>query len=530
MAGRGDIEAGRAFVKLYTKDAGLLSGLKAGLGTVAKGIGAAAVGIGALGGVAAAGIGAALTHFASLGSELNDMSASTGVAAGSLAELKFAAEQSGAGLEDVEIALKKFVKGGHDVKQFDQMAASIAAIKDPSERARKAMEMFGKGGTKLLPMFAELKSLRNEAQSLGLAPSDEDVAMADALGDSFDKIKSVMGAAMFKIGAAFAPIIQPMLEGAAKLIGMFNKWALENNIVIDTLKSIGDAISGGDWALAGEIAIKGLQLAVATGVNFIADMIGGTLGDSFGQVGAMILGGDFYGAWNSAVAGMAKLWADFSSGVVMVFSAAANSVTQKWKETVNSLATGMLKTAAGGGVMGKIMSKILGVDVAAAVAENDRLDRARGISQDALGIGTAGISDSTNAAIDPIAAKIKTFLDGMQVAADTAASDAESGAKNAMGGNANRANIGRLMDELNDLRSGAATAKASQRKKAGPAGDVEDIATKVSNATASSAGAALALSGAGNSTALGVAKQSYAELKEIRKAISVKQKIVINAV
>src|SRR5690349_2846317 len=144
----------------------------------------------ALGGAIIAPIAGAIAHFVKFGSELNDMSARTGVAASSLAEMKFAAEQTGASLADVEAGLRKMAKEGHNVKDFDQIAATITAIEDPSARAAAAMEIFGKSGTKLLPMLANLKALREEARGAGLVPSDEAVSVADALGDAFDKVRA----------------------------------------------------------------------------------------------------------------------------------------------------------------------------------------------------------------------------------------------------------------------------------------------------------------------------------------------------
>ena len=106
MASRGDIEAGKAHIMLYLKNSALMKGLGAikqhmqGLGSSIMGIGARFVGLGAS---IVAPLAGAVQHFSALGSELADMSARTGMASGSLAELKFAAEQTGAGLGDVEI-------------------------------------------------------------------------------------------------------------------------------------------------------------------------------------------------------------------------------------------------------------------------------------------------------------------------------------------------------------------------------------------------------------------------------------------
>src|SRR5688500_8776097 len=113
MAGRSDIQAGRAHVEVYVKNSALVKGLNfvkgqlQGLGKSIMRIGAGFTAMGAaiIGPLAAAG-----SHFGSVGGALDDMSNRTGIARSVLGELKFAAEQSGASLEDVEKATKKMAK------------------------------------------------------------------------------------------------------------------------------------------------------------------------------------------------------------------------------------------------------------------------------------------------------------------------------------------------------------------------------------------------------------------------------------
>ena len=137
MASRADIEAGKAYITLYLKNSALVKGLNA-IRDQMQGLGSGIMRIGGVMAAAGASIVAplagAVLHFASFGSELADMSSRTGEASGSLAELKFAAEQTGAGLEDVEKAILKQQKNGI-VLTFDQMAAKIAAIEDGGDAA-----------------------------------------------------------------------------------------------------------------------------------------------------------------------------------------------------------------------------------------------------------------------------------------------------------------------------------------------------------------------------------------------------------
>lgn len=300
MAGRADIEAGKAHVKLYVQNSMLVKGLaaaKASLQSFGRGAGVLGAGFAAIGtGIIAPLIGA-VAHFARVGSELNDMSARTGIAAGALAELKFAAEQTGAQLGDVEMGIRKMQKtladaarGAKEARQailflhltledlaglppdaqFAKIAEKIAQIPDPAKRTAAAMAIFGKSAASLLPMIAALTELRKEAQALGLVPTDKAVAMADKLGDAFDKMKSVISATMFEIGAALAPTILPILEMLKGVALAFQKMAKENSVIIKVVFAVGAAFVALGVALG---AIANALFAVSLLWGFAATVL-----------------------------------------------------------------------------------------------------------------------------------------------------------------------------------------------------------------------------------------------------------------
>lgn len=280
MASRADIEAGRAFITLYLKNSALVKGLNS-IRDQMQGLGSSVMRIGGL--MAAAGasiltpLAGAVRHFSSVGSELADMSVRTGESVSSLAELKFAAEQTGAGLADVEVGLKMMQKHGI-AGTFDELAARIAAVDDPAERTRMALEAWGKSGTKLLPLVENLQRLRQEARDLGLVPTEEAVGMADAIGDALDKVKSVIGATVFEVGAALAPMLLPALETVKNIAGWFNRWAQQNGAVIRTVALIGAGlvVAGGIVAAIGA-TIFGIGTAfglVATAITGVGTVLG----------------------------------------------------------------------------------------------------------------------------------------------------------------------------------------------------------------------------------------------------------------
>lgn len=246
------VKAGEAYVVISAKLDSLRADLKkipqavSGVGKSFGGVGSALSSMLSPAGAVVAGVtavGAALakstSEFISFGSTINDAAARTGLATDELQHMKFAAEQTGASLADIEIAARGMARNGLSLAKFEEIGMGIAGISDPSERAAKAMDVFGKSGTKLIPMFAELKSLKASSAALGPILTDAEVSAADALGDSFGALGESIKRAMRQIGASIGPYLQSILDNA---IGMIAAAA-------DTIKALRNANSfgsGGD--------------------------------------------------------------------------------------------------------------------------------------------------------------------------------------------------------------------------------------------------------------------------------------------
>lgn len=308
MAGRSDIQAGKAHVEIYVKNSALVQGLRfaqdklQGLGKSIMRIGA---GFTAMGAAILGPLAAAVGQFIAVGGALDDMSSRTGIARTVLGELKFAAEQSGASLDDVEKATKKMakvitdadrglksakdslgllgltaddLKGKLPDEQLQIIADRLAAIDDPTTRTAAAIELLGKSGTNLLPMVGQLRELRAEAVRLGLAPTEESSKLADALGDAFDAVKSVVGATAYEIGAALAPALLPVLTSMKEIAGAVNLWVRENAGLIRTVAMIGVGLVAAGAIItaigAGIFALGTAAGLAATAVTMLGAVVG----------------------------------------------------------------------------------------------------------------------------------------------------------------------------------------------------------------------------------------------------------------
>lgn len=491
-----------------------LNAAKAHLVSFAKGF--AVVGAAGVASAAAFG-GLALRSFAATGDELDKMARRTGVLASSLAELRFAAEQSGTDIATVEKglfgmsralfdaerggakaneSLKQIglsfsdLKGLSPEKQFEKVGAAISTIADVSKRGAIAQALLGRAGRQLIPMFEDMESLRQESRRLGLIPTEQAVKSAADVTDAFNRIRRQIKSLIFEVGAGLAPAFLKLAEFVTPVLAR----------VTGFVRSISTALLSGQWELAGKIAFKGLQIAMLEGVTALSDAIGGGMGDFLGSIGSKFVGGDFAGAWQDAVAGMLEVWAHFSTAVVDVFSEAASGVLALWQKVEDKITDFILKDASEGGWLGKLALLGTGVDmeeekkraerlnrqaaaVGAATDDQDFVERAQ---QDARAI-TASRVDKMTAAIE-----------AMREAADQTAQNATRSREEQTAGGAERAR-GALANAQAEL----AALRGQLQQQEGQAGavdmDMEEEVGKLRSQVQGtfSAAAAMAFGGGG---------------------------------
>ncbi len=299
MPGGREIRAGKAYVELGVQDK-----LQAGLNKAAakfKSIGSvistAGLGLAAIGTSLLAPLGAAALAFADMGSEIHDASARTGVAADQLSALKYAAEQSGSSLDELEGGLRKMSKtlAGADEeskqatktlaklglsiedleglapdKQFEIIGERLQAIQDPTLRAAAAMEIFGKNGTALLPMLDGLADSMKRAQDLGLIITPEDADAADKFGDVLHDLWMQAKMVVFQIGAGLA-VFQPYLEGATRITAKIIEWVKENRSLVAGFAAAGAGlVAAGTALVALGASLSGIGVLLATAATAVA--------------------------------------------------------------------------------------------------------------------------------------------------------------------------------------------------------------------------------------------------------------------
>jgi hypothetical protein len=235
----------------------------------------------------------------------------------------------------------------------------------------------------------------------------------------------------------------------------------------ETWGGVVDALMAGDLALAGTIAMKGLQLAVT---QVLAE-ISVYFGDTFGSIVGDLLAGDFSSAFSTVLSGLSLLWQSWTAGLVSVFTGAARGIIDVWEQAAATISTAIIDLANDYSVLSKI---VLGVDLGAEVSRgralNDQL-RSRG-----LGSGnTDPLEEAKRAAIGGIGAdanSMRGVLDQMDSDAQARLRDAaEAFSGRTQGGTQGLSdNVKRLQEELAALSAGARAAREAAKGNAGAAG------------------------------------------------------------
>ncbi len=190
-------------------------------------------------------------------------------------------------LKSLGLSIADLSKLSPDV-QFKLIADRLSLIADPAIRTATAMSVFGKSGTKLLPMLQNgakgIEELQQQARDLGLTMSTEDAAAAEAFGDKIDVLWKIVKKVTFAIGSALEPTLSSAIDVLARVSKTTIDWITRNKTLIVTVFKVAVAIAAGGAAL---IAFGAAASAIGTGLAAAAAIIAG-IGKAFAIVGTMI--------------------------------------------------------------------------------------------------------------------------------------------------------------------------------------------------------------------------------------------------
>ena len=322
MASAQAVRAGAAYVELSIRDNRLTKGLAAAAAKL-KAFGAGITSLGTqflgLGAALAAPLFAAAKLFADTGDQIAKMSARTGIAVESLSELAFAVSQSGSDLETFEAAVRRMQKvlvdaaGGSkeaadtlgrlgltvaDLKalgpeeQFKLLAERLSRVENPALRAALAMDLFGKSGTRLLPLMAGgargIEELQQKARALGLTISTEDARAAEELTDALDVTWRVIKRGVFAVGAALVPALKDLAGWVVSTTRDVSAWIDRNRGLVVSVAKIAAVVLGVGAVLVALGAAVSLAGFAISGLVSLFSMLGTVIGVIGSALGALL--------------------------------------------------------------------------------------------------------------------------------------------------------------------------------------------------------------------------------------------------
>ncbi|HVS73140.1 MAG TPA: hypothetical protein VHQ47_17930 [Phycisphaerae bacterium] len=385
MADSGAIRAGRAFVELFADSSKLDASLKNvrknldAFGKMIAGWGAAMMAAGA---AITAPLIAAATITGQIGEQFSNMAARTGVSIEALTALNYVASQTGTDIDTVENGIRKMQKSLLDAseglstatdafnalglsvadlqglspeQQFRKIGDALNRITDPSMRAALAMEIFGRTGTALLPMFEMgsegIDRLIARAKELGLVLSTADVQAAGAFNDKLAEMWLTVRAAAFAVGSILIPPLTTAINAGEKFVAMAANWIKANREVLVWTLAIGAAIAAAGavllgvgtafiWAAAVIAAVGTVLAAVWTTISTIGAAIAAAVTSPLLITVGVIagLGGAFL--YMSGEAGKAIAWVGGQLGALKDFA------TEAFSGIASALVAGDIETAA----------------------------------------------------------------------------------------------------------------------------------------------------------------------------------------
>ena len=182
---------------------------------------------------------------------LNDLSLRTGIALKPLQGFKLAAKLAGVDAEGFAVAVTKMsvnigkaepgdafakslgsigvsladLQGMNPEAQFSAISKAIGEIPTTAGRAAASVEVFGKAGSALAPLFkdgaASLEDLTARAERLGIILKSDQVANIAAMNDGFDLVSATVDGIIGQILGDLSPVVTKMLDDMLKFVEAF---------------------------------------------------------------------------------------------------------------------------------------------------------------------------------------------------------------------------------------------------------------------------------------------------------------------
>lgn len=309
----------------------------------------------------------------SLAEEIDNMSKRTGISAQSIQGLRLAADQTSVPLSTMETAAKKLninlqkmeeegVKSQRAIRdlglnfkevaklpvdeQMFKIGNALAKVEDDGKRTTLAMELFGKAGTDLIPVFGDgadtIKTWTDMARDAGQLLNNETIDAALKADTAFDNYEATMKRLTTTIGTQVVPVITKLVENVAPLLKQIAEWIGKNPEMISQLVTWGGAILAASTAIGTTVKVFESLKAVSAGLSVLSSVLTVLTGISllqFAGIAALVVGLVWVASnWSTVTAGLESIWK--ALGLIDETSKEAEVSMRRLKQTQQSFSNG----------------------------------------------------------------------------------------------------------------------------------------------------------------------------------------------
>jgi hypothetical protein len=154
-------------------------------------------------------------------------------------------------------------------QQFMTIGDALSRIKDPAARAAAAVDIFGRAGTNMLPVFSEgaagVEKFMQRARELGVVMSSQMAKDAGDLHHQMEEVWAVVKSAGNAVAEALVPTLKELGDWISRNVQAFRAWAAEHQEAIQ-------------WAFklaAAAVAVGGALVLVSVPLRAIAGIMAG---------------------------------------------------------------------------------------------------------------------------------------------------------------------------------------------------------------------------------------------------------------
>jgi hypothetical protein len=268
---------------------------------------------------------------------LNDLSARTGIGVESLQAYSLAAKLAGVDAAQFGTAIQKLsvnigkanagdafdkslrgigltvaeLKALAPERQFSEIGEAISRLPTAADRAAAAVEIFGKQGAALAPLFREgaasIEELQARAERLGIIVSETQINNVADMNDGFDLVRATVEGIIGQVVGNLAPAVTEVTNQFLKFVEEWSGTAGEGgtgiaNAITDVLLQGAEVFAGVFDSFVGQFSGFSTSLGeVGSVFGFIANILGAAA-ESFRVVFNV-----FEGIGNALILGLGKV-------------------------------------------------------------------------------------------------------------------------------------------------------------------------------------------------------------------------------